>query len=168
MNKGLKADYNVISYLKTMDVFKRKNNMIIEDGYNTIESFLLKEGRIFKPQPLPSKYRKMPKKNCFGNAFNLVMDNSDLIYVEGYADCKIGIPVQHAWAVDQEGNVIDPTWDDGLEYFGVPFDRKYIISVILDNNYYGVIDNYSSHWPLITGKHKKSKWSERSLSCSVS
>lgn len=65
---------------------------------------------------------------CYQNAYRL-MDNRSMTYCEGYAAIKgLGIPIAHAWVVDSDGFVIDPTWKDGTEYFGVRFeDRKSVV-----------------------------------------
>jgi len=78
-------------------------------------------------QPLPRPYRPMPPKQCFTNAARLVGRYPKLTYVEGFAVREsIGFPMHHAWAVDADRNVIDPTWNapEDCAYWGVPFDRE--------------------------------------------
>lgn len=89
-----------------------------EKGY---EQFVLDNGKAYD--------RKMPfaqvqqefgggtPRNCYGDAYQLAMDNDDLTYVEGYA-MNTGLAVQHAWVVDSEGTVIDITWAAGWEQYG--------------------------------------------------
>lgn len=88
------------------------------------------------PTLLPGMTRG-PMGNCFQNAFDAVMAHPGLIYVEGYAFSKF-FPMQHAWTVDGNGVVYDPTWPDGSDYFGVAFDKTWLTRYILDGGYYSV------------------------------
>lgn len=45
-----------------------------------------------------------------------------------------GLGVLHAWCSDETGIVIDPTWGEGAEYFGVPLDFKYVRQNTSDDN----------------------------------
>jgi hypothetical protein len=63
-------------------------------------------------------------KGCYKNATNAVLDCPAWRYVEGYAHHRLGIIAEHAWAVDEQGRVIETTWPDaGTAYFGVAFDE---------------------------------------------
>lgn len=87
-------------------------------------------------------------KQCFRNALELAI-SSDLIYCEGYAFGAV-IPVLHAWCLDLNGNVIDPTWESGKEYVGVPFDTDYVVAFTDKYAVYdSVIENWRGHWPLL-------------------
>jgi hypothetical protein len=76
-------------------------------------------------QPLPPRYPTMVPKQCFVNAARLVGRFRTLTYVEGYAYREGLFPMHHAWAVDADRSVVDPTWRDPelCAYWGVPFDR---------------------------------------------
>ncbi|MBB4509710.1 MULTISPECIES: hypothetical protein [Rhizobium] len=68
-------------------------------------------------------------KQCFRNATAFALVRHDVTYVEGFAlDPALPIPLEHAWLVDDKGQVIDPTWDDniGHVYYGVPFERDFV------------------------------------------
>lgn len=98
-----------------------------------------------RPQGIP--------KQCFRNAALLMMQESTLIYCEGFA--LSAIPVQHAWCCDTEGRVYDTTWLDDrhktAEYIGVPFDDDFILNWIERNEQYGsVIDDWQNRWPLLS------------------
>ena len=81
------------------------------------------------------------KKECFKNAYQLSF-TKNLTYCEGYAVSKIlNFPVEHAWCIDNDNNVIDPTWNDGIEYFGIPFSMEFIINQALKTSVYGVFGN---------------------------
>ena len=66
-------------------------------------------------------------KSCFCNAQQLtIYSEGEYEYCEGYAISKVlGIPMEHAWNV-KKGKIIDLTWDDGMEYFGVKVPYKWI------------------------------------------
>ncbi len=118
--------------------------------YSSIYDFILQEGMECVAQPRPSDIAQMEMKQCFMNAYNLSLSHG-LIYVEGYALSII--PTLHAWCVDEDRKVIDPTWTDGVEYFGIPLDLGYINKVLLSRRKFGIIDNWEDKWPLMTGEH---------------
>ena len=119
--------------------------------YSCIEEFVLKNGQEFTSQN-GKKLKRGRMKECFKNAYHLA-DDSALIYVEGYAtSLGLGVPFLHAWCVDTEGKVYDPTWKNGGEYFGVPFDLKYVRKTIFRREKFGVIDNVEMGFPLLVGK----------------
>jgi len=119
--------------------------------YSCIEEFVLKNGKEFTSQN-GEKLKRGRMKQCFKNAYHLAED-FNLIYVEGYASFMgLGFPVLHAWCVGKDGNVYDPTWKNGGEYFGVPFDLMYVRKIILRRERFGVIDNVEMGFPLLAGK----------------
>lgn len=72
-------------------------------------------------------------KQCFLNATAIALVRDDVTYVEGFAlDPGIPIPVEHAWLVDDNGHVIDPTWDEsrGHLYYGVPFEKDFVATMM--------------------------------------
>jgi len=85
----------------------------------------------------------MPRKQCFKNAFALASSNpGGLAYVEGLA-LTSGIPLHHAWCVDRDGNVSDPTWPDlGQAYFGVALDIDAMRAHVLAKGTYGFIEGF--------------------------
>jgi len=103
--------------------------------------------------PLGSKYKIGCIKGCYANAYRLAEQHpAELTYAEGYAlGCVI--PTPHAWCVDRTGLVVDPTWQSGNGYIGVPLNNKYVNRTIMARGQYGVIDNWEEHYPLLTGKH---------------
>jgi hypothetical protein len=109
---------------------------------------------------LDPKYRQ--SKHSFSNAALLAIDRHDLIYCEGEAIYPHGdIELAHAWCIDQDGRVIDPTWNNqGLEYFGVPFDPAFLNQFVVKRggNTIGMINDYASGYPLLNGKHAPSEF----------
>lgn len=90
-----------------------------------------------------------PLGACFENATKAVWDNpARLVYVEGYAVSVI--PVYHAWVYDRRAQCCyDPTWDDGRDYFGVPFNLEYLNHTLLEKQTYGLIDWFGERWPIL-------------------
>ncbi len=97
--------------------------------YRSLEEFLLQHGQAFRVsanQRLRPAFRCVPQ-GCFDNAFRLAK-RQGYRYTEGYACGPASIPVHHAWCLNAQNEVIDPTWSDHLaigdEYVGVviPFD----------------------------------------------
>lgn len=139
--------------------------------YQNRYQFVLKHGRPFIRKPLPEIYETGYPKQCYGNACQLVRKYpDDLFYAEGF-----GVPnrsgcfiLEHAWAVDAQGNVIDPTWEPvGRLYFGVVFDFDYLKRVTYSGRRYTpLIDNFNERWPLIDGRH--TDWMPRSDKAPVS
>lgn len=102
--------------------------------------FRLHRGVHFQAQPLPSGIEQGPKKQCFQNASMLAFENrSKYTYVEGWAFSGL-LPVDHAWCVDAEGNVVDPTWDNPQDcaYFGIPLDTNFVFKRVQSSECWGV------------------------------
>jgi hypothetical protein len=78
--------------------------------------------------------------SCYSNAYQYALEN-DCFYVEGWATPKNLFPIEHAWCVTRDGDVIDLTWEDGTDYFGVPFDLIFVTAVMATTGYYGILSN---------------------------
>ena len=155
---------NIGHYLEQMREMAEACNKLnhVEQGrypYSCQADFVLQHGHNWTAIPFPQgrfKLRRGRMKRCFQNAFNWAQEfPQDLTYVEGYA-CRI-IPIHHAWCVDRDGNVIDPTWKNqqDCEYFGVPFSLKFVRDTILRTRMYtSMIDNYFEGHPLLMGTQK--------------
>ncbi len=98
---------------------------------------LLEHGREF-----PARVRKPrwlilgPRKSCFKSATTYGIRRYDVFYAEGYAiDWNLPIPIHHAWLVNQEGEVFDPTWGDTIDhvYFGIAFSRSFVLESLVEN-----------------------------------
>ena len=147
---------NIRTYLRTLKQIMGTP----PEGMFSHASFMLEYGREWKAD-LSSLHGDMPQRLCFMNATNKMHDHQGLTYVEGYA-VHCGLPMEHAWCVDSNGKVIDPTWKptyqsgeavpvEAIEYFGIPFKRKYVTRTIITRGYYGVLDNPQEHFPLYRG-----------------
>jgi hypothetical protein len=94
--------------------------------YRNREALLLQHGRFFKTiRPQPETVPPGDLGDCFTNTFWQVMrDSGAWRYAEGYAikDRRTLVPMPHAWVLDAQGRVVDPTWTPpGVAYFGVVF-----------------------------------------------
>lgn len=116
--------------------------------------FIEKHGYEFELETYPDCWERGYLGDCFMNAFRIA-ETFDLYYVEGYAVAKssFGIPLMHAWVALKDLTCYDPTWKDGITYYGVPLDLNYVREVMLKSKVYGVIDNMELGFPLIRGKH---------------
>ena len=126
--------------------------------YSSMEEYVLENGRPFVYQPLPALY--MPHKGrwgrCFANAFRLAMKRGELRYAEGYAKRSDSFGMLHAWCVDAQGRVVDPTWNFPADYYGVIYDLAYVGCVARKKGAFGVIDNWAEDYPLLRGEEPDS------------
>lgn len=99
--------------------------------YQRYEELVLDCGFIMEPQPLPETVEPGAPQFCYWNCQQLVLADSSLTYVEGYAlHAAVGFPISHAWLLAPDGYAIDPTWDSPGCYFGVPLATAWVQSVL--------------------------------------
>ena len=119
-------------------------NRRAEFGPNIVD-FMLKYGRAYQPGPNTYSGGHSSWISCFAKCTHLAHRDGKVIYCEGYVFVW-GAPLEHAWVLDKDGNVIDPDItdnDDGRVsgYFGMPFDIDYVVKVNrLKGSRYGVLD----------------------------
>ncbi len=131
----------------------------LESGTRAFASFILEHGREWESRVFPrAKYPAGIPRRCFGNAQDILLQQGrgdGLVYVEGYAcsgSLGFAFPTHHAWLVDDEGRVIDPTWEDPetSTYFGVPFNPEYVARTVRDAGVpCSMIDNFHDRWELV-------------------
>jgi hypothetical protein len=124
--------------------------------YASQADFILKHGRAFEWRTLPHGVRTGVPRQCFRKAVRLALRKPGFYtYVEGYAinTWVSGHPVAHAWCVDPEHFVVDTTWEEDADYFGVPFRVEYVRRMAGARRDYGLIDNEEMGFPLLTGAH---------------
>lgn len=122
----------------------------MKDAYKfNLERHLLENARWMPPpppyKPRPKGIRKQANKMCYRNSLMLAMSRPGWKYVEGYA---LGIiPTQHAWCVDEEGRVVEPTWkQSGSAYFGIAMEPDDVLKYCGLSGIYGVF-GYATRSP---------------------
>lgn len=99
--------------------------------YNGFEELILDYGVEMSFAPLPKNIDPGLPRSCFYNCLQLIDEHSELIYCEGYALAEEHVlPVPHAWLVNPDGQVIDPTWEIGGVYIGIFFDTEWLNSLL--------------------------------------
>lgn len=99
--------------------------------YSGFEELILDCGKLMKPSATQELWG-LPK-SCYYNCQELIDEEEGLIYVEGYAlsEGTNSFPFAHAWLINDEGEVIEPTWEQpGIEYLGVPLATEWVKSII--------------------------------------
>ncbi len=124
------------SFLEKQTQLMRKIHPNPDWKYGGFEELVLNCGIEMKYAPLPKNISRGLPKSCYYNCFELLRKNLDLIYCEGYAlDPDLSLPLIHAWLVNKNGEVIDPTWNDcNAAYLGVPFNTEWFISLLRSRN----------------------------------
>lgn len=124
------------------DALKRQVDAWRSIGHTPLlDEFVLRNGKPY----FAAKYKGVrgEAKQCFKNAYDLLVVRDNLIYVEGYAiRPSLGLLIHHAWLADPKTQeVIDPTWDkpELCDYFGVPFTYKEVLVEVLKNTCYGLL-----------------------------
>jgi hypothetical protein len=150
ISEGAKVTLDYLRLTGTVQAEVFKHNMCGKaDGFHYLgyEQLVLREGVIFKdPVPTTRKFRRTKMGDCFENALHAAMDDSDLTYCEGYAYSGL-MPMHHAWVVDEDGEVHDPTWGtnerdhEASGYVGVAFDLSFACGVIHRREMYGMLDH---------------------------
>lgn len=100
--------------------------------------FLAKHAKPFTliTVPLSGTY---PLGRCYKNA--ALCAGPVKTYCEGYAVAKnLTIPLSHAWLSADGVEAIDPTWEDGVEYFGVGFSQDFLLDFQTRTKLYGVFE----------------------------
>lgn len=125
----------------------------LESTMIPVEVFLLEHGEEFEANPRPDWVPQMTVKMCFANCFKLAMENQDkLAYCEGYVlSSDLPIPIHHAWCVEEDGTLIEPTIGDKAEgetitYFGVKVpDFNDVFDVIEETGTYSILFKRFGH-----------------------
>jgi hypothetical protein len=112
----------------------------------SLDAFILEHGRAWEPAPLPPTIPMRAPQECFRNSAHLAATHPELRYVQGYGLPARGIlPVPHAWVVDDQGRVIDTTWEDGetAAYYGMVVPIASVHQMLLVADQY---DFFGSDW----------------------
>ena len=128
---NIEAEDDLINYVTTLARFSAPAKFILEHGYFYDEM-----------SPLHASFKRGALGDCYMNAGRAAWDNPDLRYVEGYAvPGTVAFPMMHAWLIDLDGRVIDPTWANGAAYFGVVIPSDAYSECLMRLGYWGVLDN---------------------------
>ena len=129
-------------WLQQIATLQRSNTKASQFAYAGLEDLLLQLGQPYQPAPRPKGIRKGRIKMCFMNSYRL--SDSGLFYCEGLAMAnKVPIPVHHAWCIDQDERVVDPTWNHGTAYFGVCFTHEYVHERARKTGCYGILGDWA-------------------------
>lgn len=150
---------NVLAYLSAKT---RGPGMGEENPHRRMAAFELAYGSFFRSQVYDAAAYGKPGKlrECFRNAALLAVKHR-IAYVEGHCLSSIGFPVLHAFCVDGEGRVVDPTWTDPLDclYHGVALDPRRVLRHHASSGYHSsLLDDYPNRWPLVMGAFPLDAW----------
>lgn len=98
---------------------------------------LCEHGRAMTPKIVNDLSGTREMGQCYRNSALLMM-NDEFTYCEGYALKPGLIPLEHAWLLDRDGLVIDPTWPEECEYFGVPMKDEFVLEMATSIQHYGI------------------------------
>jgi len=91
--------------------------------------WIIKTGKLFTEREDVKKFQPTFKKmfkGCYYNAQFMSIEYERLRYYEGWGVTEaIGIPIEHGFNVIN-GKVIDISWEDGVEYFGIELPLKFV------------------------------------------
>lgn len=117
-----------------------KNSDIL---YKGVDNLVLAYGQPFIKQ-IKSPFQGEPK-SCFKNCYQALYDFPKLSYCEGFAISNLGIPIIHAWLVNDNLEVIDPTWIgerfQNSAYFGIVFTEDFVLEIVNKTRSYGILDS---------------------------
>jgi hypothetical protein len=139
----LKAEAELIENMGGSVPFRYKSN----------QKLILDAGRPFLKVIKPSPFKGEPKQ-CFQNCYQALWERPELNYCEGFAiQDDIPIILSHAWLVNDNMEVIDPTWVEEMSvevaYFGVVFTKKFVMETAAKTKCYGILDtDYSNRHQL--------------------
>jgi len=116
-------------------------------GSNPYYDFLLAHGHEYPTGPNTYAGPRGEAKACYMNATHLAIMDTHMTYCEGKATV-FGVPLDHAWCIDPDGVVVDPTFEPVMlngatreaEYFGVPLRTDYVLRACKLNRIYGCLD----------------------------
>lgn len=135
----------LLDYIRMCAVLHERGG--IPDGLTSPMRFLLEHGRAFPVTERTYKGRRGTPKQCYMNAGNLACTSRGLTYAEGFVTLpRYGIPIPHAFLVDDQGGAVDPTLrrdDQGDRvYFGLLFTETYLRRSILASGYWGLLCDF--------------------------
>jgi hypothetical protein len=119
LSKALREYLAMVTKIKRRGGYKGKPPSF---RYASAEEMVLFSGTAFQTIITDCDLPPMQRGNCFANAFTLALNDPAYRYYEGWAYMEHGIPTHHAWVVDPNGKVQDPTWLDSVRNPTKPLD----------------------------------------------
>lgn len=106
-----------------------------------VGDFYLDLGQARLTVPLPNDVKQGKMKECYMNAGLLSTERPEFAYCEGYALRNDVFPMHHAWCLNEQGKVIDPTWphDEKNEYLGVALNHMFVVMSSLKTGLWGIL-----------------------------
>lgn len=91
------------------------------------------------------------KKMCYKNSLDIcLLHPHKYRYVEGFAFSDENLPLmEHAWLINEKGDVIDPTWNEGVAYKGIVFPTEYVLKKVREYESYGILNFYRKYSDLL-------------------
>lgn len=93
---------------------RRRDAWVGREGYvyRGAGDLLLRHGQYVPGRALPDEYAHLqgPVQACFDNALNAVLADPTLRYMEGVYATGTSYFTTHAWAVDQDGRLVEVTY----------------------------------------------------------
>lgn len=112
-----------------------------------LSELLVKKGVFWGGSQLAPAVRRGPPRVCFQTAAQLAMASADLVYVEGYGCTdSIPLPIHHAWLLQQDGRIQDPTWERGTSYAGIPVSLGVVERSAAETGYWGLFGMHTPKW----------------------
>lgn len=140
----LKAEADVIENINKAAPFRYKSN----------QRLILENGKPFLTRVKPTPFKE-EQGHCFQNCFEILLNHPELSYCEGFAtNDNILLALPHAWLINEDLQVIDPTWIDeestSSVYFGVVFNKKFVTDIAKKTKHYGILDtDYLNNYQLL-------------------
>jgi hypothetical protein len=131
---------NIQQRANGIDIINKHSDFL----HKSIESLVLAYGQPFKKQ-IKSPFKGQPK-SCFENCVKGLVRFPHLSYCEGFAiDDDLDFAISHAWLVNDNLEVIDPTWIgerfQNSAYFGVVFNKNFVREISFKTCSYGILDS---------------------------
>lgn len=98
---------------------------------------------------------------CFYNAGRIATFNSGYTYCEGLAlspdQVKRGwaFHIHHGWLIDSDGNIVDPTWEPGGEYYGFRFQAGLHHDLLGEHKFWDVLYYFANNYTKVDGEWVK-------------
>ncbi|MBD2132587.1 hypothetical protein H6F47_09145 [Sphaerospermopsis sp. FACHB-1094] len=141
MNNNLER---LITILQQRAELYNKLNKNSDFLYKSVDCLVLAYGQPFTKQ-IKSPFQGEPK-SCCQNCYQALYDFPELSYCEGFAmNNNLGIPIIHAWLVNKNLEVIDPTWIgdrfQNCTYFGVVLTDDFVLEMTGKTERYGILES---------------------------